>query len=181
MLTPTARKTYAPRGETPIQSCWARHGRISVISAVTISPRQQRPGFYFLLLPNNTGAKAADTISFLRHLRGRLQGPLTICWDRGRIHDHSREVRDWLSRQRKIVTERFPAYAPELNPDEYAWSHTTYAKLCNYAAPSLEAMRVEVARELKELQQNKPLLKSFVEHAKLTFGKMKQLYRCWNQ
>ena len=75
------------------------------------------------------------------------------------------------------MTERFPAYAPELNSDEYVWSHTKYTKLCNYAVPGLEALRVEDSRELKELLQNRPLLKSFVEQAKLTCGMMKQLYK----
>ncbi len=167
MLTPTARRTYAPRGETPIQKCWGRHGRISVISAVTVSPQRQRLGFYFTLLPDNTGAKAADTIAFLKHLRRQLRHPMTICWDRGRIHDHSREVRDWLSKQRRIVTQRLPAYAPELNPDEYVWAHTKYARLCNYAAPGLDELRREVGKELESLQKDKGLLRSFIEHAKL--------------
>ncbi len=167
MLTPTARRTYAPRGETPIQKCWARHGRISVISAVTVSPKRQRLGFYFTLLPDNTGAKAADTIAFLSHLRRQLRRPMTICWDRGRIHDHSREVRKWLSKKRRIVTERLPAYAPELNPDEYVWAHTKYARLCNYAAPGLDELRREVGKELEALQKDKDLLRSFIEHSKL--------------
>lgn len=167
MLTPTARRTYAPRGEAPVQKCWAHYDRVSVISAVTVSPERQRLGIFFTLLPDNTGAKAADIITFLRHLRRQLRAPLTICWDRGRIHDHSREVRDWLVKQHRIVTERFPPYAPELNPDEYVWSHTKYARLCNYAAPGLYELRQEIGRELEALRQDKTLLRSFIEHSKL--------------
>ena len=44
MLTPTVRRTLAPRGETPILKTWDRHDRISAISAVTISPKQQALG-----------------------------------------------------------------------------------------------------------------------------------------
>jgi transposase len=173
MLTPTAHGTYALLSETPIQSCWVRHGRILVIRAVTVSPKQQRHGFCFMLLSDNTGAKAMDTISLLRHLRRQLQAPMAVCWDRGRIYDRSREVATGCPGSPKIKTGRFPAYTPELNPDEYAWSHTKYAELCNHATPSLDALREEVDRELMELRRSWPLLKSFVEHSKLI---RKQLY-----
>ena len=181
MMTPTARRTYAPRGETPIKKCWSNHGRISVISAVTVSPRRNRLGLYFMLLPDNTGAKVEDTIAFLRLLRRHLGSKLTICWDRGRIHDHSLAVRTWLSKHKGIRTERFPPYAPDLNPDEYVWSYAKYAKLCNYAAPSLSELRERIDGELSSLAKNKALLQSFIEHAKLDGDKSNLLYKSRNQ
>ena len=42
-LTPVVRRTYAPRGKTPIVEAWYRKGRISAISAVTVSPVRRRP------------------------------------------------------------------------------------------------------------------------------------------
>lgn len=39
MLAPLARRTLAPRGQTPILDCSDRHDRISVISAITLSPQ----------------------------------------------------------------------------------------------------------------------------------------------
>jgi hypothetical protein len=38
MLTPTVRRTLAPRGQTPILKTWDRHVRISAISCITVSP-----------------------------------------------------------------------------------------------------------------------------------------------
>ena len=166
MLTPTARRTYAPRGETPVQKCWSNHGRISVISAITISPRRHRLGLYFMLLPDNAGAKVEDTIAFLRLLRRHLGSKLTICWDRGRIHDHSLAVRQWLAKRKGMRSERFPPYAPELNPDEYVWSYAKYAKLCNYAAPSLKELRERINNELEHLAKDKAILNSFIQHAR---------------
>jgi len=168
MMTPTSRRTYAPRGKTPIQKCWSRHGRVSAISALTVSPVRQSPGLYFRLLPDNRGAKAEDTVAFLDDLRRHLRGPMTIVWDRSVIHDHSRKVRAWLNRHRRVVTERFPGYAPELNPDEYVWSHTKYAELSNYAAPDLKTLREVVEGHLHRLHQDKKLLRSFIAHAYLT-------------
>ncbi len=39
MLAPLVRRTLAPRGKTPIVDCSDSHDRISVISAITVSPR----------------------------------------------------------------------------------------------------------------------------------------------
>src|SRR5205823_8787949 len=48
-LTPSVRRTLAPRGRTPILEAWDRRDRISAISAVTLSPKAGRPGLYFEL------------------------------------------------------------------------------------------------------------------------------------
>jgi transposase len=169
MLAPRARRTFAPRGQTPIQKCWARHGRISAISAVTVSPKRRRLGLYFRLLPENKGAKAVDTISFLKQMRRSLRGPLTICWDRSQIHDRSLLVREWLAKHPEVETAKFPGYAPELNPDEYVWGHTKYAELCNYAAPSLSELGQTVGTTLQHLQSRRDLLQSFINHAHLNW------------
>ena len=181
MLSPTVRRTYAPRGRTPIQRCWSCHGRVSAISAITVSPLRRRPGLHFRLLPDNRGAKAADTVAFLEDLRRRLRGPMTIVWDRSVIHDHSRAVRAWLNRHRSVVTERFPGYAPELNPDEYVWSHTKYAKLCNYAASDLNALREAVTCHLNALHHDKTLLRGFIDHAHLIWDMRKSHWKRRNQ
>jgi hypothetical protein len=43
-LTPTVRRTLAPRGKTPVLEAWDRRDRISAISCVTLSPVAGRPG-----------------------------------------------------------------------------------------------------------------------------------------
>jgi transposase len=43
MLTPTVRRTFAPRGKTPVLSAWDRRDRLSAISCVTLSPVAGRP------------------------------------------------------------------------------------------------------------------------------------------
>jgi hypothetical protein len=83
MLTPTVRRTFAPRGETPILKSWDRHDRISAISAITVSPTRRRLGLVFRLLPDDTNVRGDDTVEFLRELRRRLPVPMTILWDKG--------------------------------------------------------------------------------------------------
>ena len=167
MLTPLVRRTFAPRGQTPIQKCWDRHDRLSAISAITISPRRNRLGLYFHLLEENRNVRAEDIVEFLCLLRRQLRRPLDIVWDRINIHDNSRLVRDFLSLHPELRTHRLPAYAPELNPDEGVWNHTKFARLANYAAADVGELRDTVQDELTRLRRRKDLLGAFIRHSKL--------------
>jgi len=167
MLTPLVRRTFAPRGQTPIQKCWDRHDRISAISAVTLSPKRRRLGLYFHLLDTNRNVRADDVVEFLRHLRRQIQRPLDVIWDRCNIHDKALSVRKHLARNVNVRTHRLPAYAPELNPDEGVWNHTKFARLANFAAADAHELRWAVHRELDRLRGRKDLLASFVRHSGL--------------
>lgn len=85
-MTPVVRRTYAPKGETPIVEAFYRKGKVSAISAVTVSASRKRCRLSYRLLPDNANAHGEDTVSFLAGLRRRLQGPMTILWDRSNIH-----------------------------------------------------------------------------------------------
>ena len=104
MLTPTVRRTFAPRGQTPVLRSWDRHDRISAISAVTVSPKRRRLGLYFHLMPDDENVHGEDTVAFLRQLRRHIAGPMTILWDRGNVHDRSKVVRAYLAEHPEVVT-----------------------------------------------------------------------------
>src|SRR5205823_9741767 len=52
-LTPTVRRTLAPRGRTPVLRAWGRRARGSGISGLTVSSGAGPPGLYFDPLPQN--------------------------------------------------------------------------------------------------------------------------------
>jgi transposase len=165
MLTPTVRRTLAPRGKTPILRSWDRHDRISAISCVTVSPKRRRLGLYFHLLPDDVNAHGEDTVAFLRQLRRHIPGPLTILWDKGDIHDRSRVVRAYLAGHPEVVTEPFPSYAPEANPDEGVWGYTKYGRLSNFAPEDTAELRAVLVEELERLDGQTDLLATFIRHA----------------
>jgi transposase len=166
-LSPVVRRTYAPRGQTPIVEAWYRKGRISAISAVTVSPVRRRPHLSFRLLPDNTNAHGEDTVGFLAQLRGRVKGPMTILWDQSKIHQRSGVVKQYLAKHPEIVTEDFPSYAPDANPDEGVWGWTKYHRLPNFAAEDMTELRSRLVAELSSLGQRPDLLASFIRHAKI--------------
>lgn len=166
-LTPSVRRTLAPRGQTPIHRCWDRRDRISAISAITISPQRGRLNLHFELLPDKQTVHGEETVAFLRQLQRDLRGPFTVIWDRGAVHDKSLAVRAYLAEHPEIVTEKFPGYAPDLNPDELVWSYTKYGRLANLGADNTWDLRVKVVCELIELRHDSKRLASFVNHVNL--------------
>ena len=167
MLAPLVRRTLAPRGETPLLDGSDRHDRISVASAITVSPRVLRGGLHFMLLGDHENFHGEEVVLFPRQLKGEVGGPWTIVWDRNRIPSPSRGVRTWLAQHPEVVVEDFPAHAPDTNPDESVWCWTKYGRLCNLAPADVEELRGHVWDALVALKHQPRLLKSFILHAKL--------------
>src|SRR5262249_39632627 len=105
MLTPTVRRTWAPRGGKPVLDCSARRDRISAISALTVSPQRRRLHLLFDLLPDNTNAKAEHVVAFLEELRQRLPHGFTVLWDGSNIHRKARLVDAYLRKHPEILAE----------------------------------------------------------------------------
>jgi len=170
MLTPTVRRTWAPRGSKPVLDCWDRRDRLSAISALTVSPRSGRLNLYFDLLPDNANVRGEDVVEFLRQLKERLGGAFTVLWDGSRVHERSKCVQDFLAAHPEIVAETLPAYAPELNPDELVWGWSKYGRLSNLAAESTDRLRDHVIDELSHLRKRPELLRSFLNKTQLTMA-----------
>ncbi|CAN5173073.1 IS630-like element ISDra3 family transposase [soil metagenome] len=167
MLTPTARRTWAPRGQTPVLSAWDRRDRISAISSISVSPVARRLNLHFELLPDNANAHGEDVVAYLKKLRATLGGPLTILWDGSRIHDRSRAVQAFLATHPDVRTERLPSYAPELNPDELVWAWTKFGRLGNLAAANTDWLRDYLWTEFEYVKRHPELLASFIDKTHL--------------
>lgn len=164
-LQPTRRRTWAPRGQTPIQRCWARHDRLSICGALTCSPQRQRLGLYFRLHPHNICT--SDVLAFLHLLQRHLRRPLLFILDRWSVHCAAVR-RLWAQRPPWLVgVSWLPAYAPELNPTEQVWNQTKYRDLANYLADDLAALHEAVGFSLASQRYRPTLLRSYFRHAKL--------------
>jgi transposase len=167
LLTPSVRRTLAPRGRTPVLDAWDRRDRLSAISCVTVSPRRRRLNLYFHLLPKNANAHGEDVVEFLRQLKASLPGPLTVIWDRSQIHSRAEAVRAYLAKHPEIAAEDFPGYTPELNPDEGVWGWAKYGRLSNLAAADADVLWDAVIDQLTELKHRPDLLASFIAETRL--------------
>ena len=166
-LTPSVRRTLAPRGQTPVLECWDRRDKFSAISCVTLSPWQGRPGLYFQLLPLNKTVPAEETVAFLKEWWRQLRGPFTVVWDRHGIHNKSLLVKAFLAAHPDVVAEDFPGYMPDLNPDESVWSWTKYGRLSNLAAWDAEELWDHIMEALIDLKFQPKLLQAFIRNAQI--------------
>ena len=164
LLTPTVRRTMATRGQTPVLAAWDRRDRLSAISAVTVSPVTGRPNLFFRIFPHHVHAE--QVVAFLAELH-RSPGALTVVWDRGPIHDKAKLVKAWLAKHPGMKTEKLPAYAPALNPDEGVWGWTKYGRLANLAAENTDVLWDHVVEELVTAKHSPDLLRGFLRQTKL--------------
>jgi hypothetical protein len=95
MLAPVRRRTWAPRGQTPVIKLSEPHGRISVIGAITISPKRTHFGFHFHLLADDANFHGDSVARFIEDVHQRVRNPVTLVWDAIPIHS-ARPVRDYL-------------------------------------------------------------------------------------
>ena len=166
LLIPTVRRTWAPRGKTPLLHHSYRRDRISTISALTVSPCRGRLGLYVRFHRKNiTGV---EVIGFLRHLQRHLRRPIVLLWDGGPIH-RRRLVKEYLSSSRsRFNVYRFPAYAPELNPDEYVWTQSKRC-LANGTPHDIYELSKDLRKALSRLGNSQQLLKACLHMSALSF------------
>lgn len=165
-MAPLVRRTWAPRGKTPILKQRARaHQKISAIAALALSPAYKRTNLYFRLFPL-TSIRSFQIREFLRHLLRQIKGSLVIVWDRSNTH-RSKKVFLLTSKFNRLSLENLPPYAPELNPVEYLWSYLKSVPLANRPELTIKSLHNSVFRSSRSIQNNSRLLSSFVKHSPL--------------
>jgi transposase len=109
-----------------------------------------------------------DSISFLQHLHGYFGCKLLVIWDGAPIH-RSKEVKEFLADgwTRQIHLERFPAYAPELNPDEGVWQYLKHVELRNLCCFDFNHLCIELSLAIKRVRSKPDLIQSFFAGARL--------------
>ena len=165
-MAPLVRRTWAPRGQTPIlRQRTNSYRKVSAIAALVVSPEQDRVRLFFRLHPN-ANINSASVLLFLRALRRHLPGPIILLWDRFLPH-RARSVQGWISRRQKWRCEFFPSYAPELNPVENVWGYLKTNSMANEALFDLDLLTEKARRHGKVLQRRPHLLFSFLRHTPL--------------
>jgi Transposase and inactivated derivatives len=122
--------------------------------------------FYFQIYAGSI--KGPQVIQFLQHLQRHVPGKLLILWDGASIH-RSRVVRDYLeSTDGRVEVERFPAYAPELNPVEYMWGHLKTHEIANLvASPEVWKLTLEATSALRRMRRRSSILTACYAQAEL--------------
>jgi transposase len=89
-----------------------------------------------------------------------------LVWDRLNAHRAKRTAK-FMAGFHHLHTFFLPAYAPELNPVEYAWGYLKMNPLANRPAFEAAALAAMAHRHARVMQRNEPLLRSFLRHSPL--------------
>ena len=148
-------RTFAPVGDTPILRENLTRDHLSAISAITLD------GKLFFNVQDDA-FKGPDVVKFLRHLLRCIPGKLCVIWDGNPIH-RAQVVKDFLATRagRRVHLERLPGYAPELNPDEYVWTHLKHVEMKNLCCRDIEHLRIELRNGVKRLREKPHIVRGF--------------------
>lgn len=165
-MAPLVRRTWSPRGQTPVLRQRGRSRRkVSVIAALAISPKRRRVRAVFGCRPDaNFDGEAI--LDFLKELARTVRAPIELIWDRLAAH-HRGPVGAWLARSRRVRAHLLPAYAPELNPVELIWGHAKTNPMANFAPTDLTELLARTREVTGHIAENPRLLRSFIQHGAL--------------
>lgn len=169
LMSPTLRRSWAPRGQTPILYQRGRsHSKVSSIATLAVHPKGKKPRLFFCLHPNQN-INSELCIGFLKQLKKSIRGPIVLVWDRLQAHRSKKTETFLKENKKKIHPFLFPPYAPELNPVEYFWSYIKTNPLANWA-PENDILLVKKTKQtFLRVQKKKTILQSFIDHAPLPF------------
>ena len=162
---PSVRRTWAPRGQTPVLREAFNWKRFSAIGALACNAKGERGRLFLSLQPGNI--RGLHIKAFLRSLRRHLKGRVILVWDGLPAH-RSADVEGFLGQQRHwLEVHRFPAYAPELNPMEYVWGQLDNIELANFCPDNMEVLASQVRRGVRRIRRRPDLAKAFLKHSGL--------------
>jgi transposase len=147
-------RTWAPRGETPVLKTTGTRQSVNVISAINA-----QGAFWYEMYGGNLSA--TRFIEFLRHfLRGRTR-PVMLVLDSHPSHGAKCVAEFVQSLKGKLELHFLPGYAPELNPDEFVWTHLKSHGLGRAPLREGESLAVRVAQDLEKIKADRKLVRGF--------------------
>jgi hypothetical protein len=166
-MAPLVRRSWAPKGQTPILLQRTQsHKKVSAIAVLCISPERNRVSLYFRLHPD-ANINGELVLQFLKHLRKQLKNhALMLVWDRFLAH-RAKKVQSYITNSKNFSAEYLPPYAPELNPLENVWAYLKMNPLANNPPPDVATLAKTAQCHGKSIQNQQLLLRSFAKHTPL--------------
>lgn len=110
-----------------------------------------------------------QVLVFVKHLLRHIRGRLILIWDNLNTHK-ARSVRELVAVHKiRLSMEYLPAYAPELNPDEWVWRHLKHVELANFAPYDLHELKTGLRLAVQRVRMRPKLMRSFLKASALSF------------
>ena len=147
-------RTYGLKGQTPVVQTSGQRQSLNVISAVNA-----RGEFWAATYTSKLNAEL-----FLVFLESFLQcqsGKVFLVVDGHPAHK-AKKVQQYVQGLKGRLELHFlPPYAPDLNPDEFVWSHMKANGVSKKPLKQNESLQKRIEEDLRVIQKNRKLVRSF--------------------
>ena len=157
--------TWARTGKRPIFRRVTKERRaISTAVALTLSGKIYKKHF-------EGSVNSEDLVVALGHVQQQVPDKMILIWDRASIHK-SKKTKAYLRSHPEILIEELPAYAPQLNPEEYCHGNVKQ-RLKNACPKNKQVIRSMLDRGFARLRRRPDLLLSFFHTAGLSVRQLR--------
>jgi transposase len=166
-LIPPVRRTWSPRGRTPVLRHRFGWKKASMAAALGYRPDGTAARWCFHL---QQSSYTTDTLIAVLDQLGRFYDGqrVVLIWDGLSAH-WSAKMRAFLDSQRDWLTaERLPAYAPELNAVEYLWANLKDLELANLPTTTLAEVADATEQGIQRICKSDSLIIGCLAHTGLT-------------
>ena len=161
---PPLGRTYGLKGKTPVVVTSGQRQSLNVISAVNA-----RGEFW---AATYTGKLNAETFeAFLKDFMKGRRGKVFLVVDGHPAHKANRVTDLVASLEGQLELHPLPAYAPDLNPDEFVWSHMKTNGVSKKPLKKNESLKDRIEEDLLKIHRNPALVRSFFCAASVVYAK----------
>jgi len=151
---PILGRTYGLKGKTPVVQTSGQRQSINVISAVN-----SRGEFWAATYDGKLDSELF--VEFLKDFLKSQGGTIFLVLD-GLAAHKSKVVAKYLATLNgRLELHPLPPYCPDLNPDEFVWSHMKNNGVSKKPLQKNESLRKRVEEDLRHLHANIKLVQSF--------------------
>ena len=161
---PPLGRSYGLKGQTPVVVTSGQRQSLNVISAVNA-----RGEFWAATYTGKLNKEAF--VAFLANFMKSQGGKVFLVVDGHPAHK-AHMVSDYVgSLGGRLELHPLPAYAPDLNPDEFVWSHMKNNGVSKKPLKRNESLQVRIDEDLNRIKGNKQLVRSFFEAKTVVYAK----------
>ena len=161
---PVLGRTYGLRGQTPVVKTSGQRQSLNVISAINA-----RGEFWAVTYTGKLNAESF--VLFLQNFVESQAGRIFLVVDGHPAHK-ANAVKSYIqSLKGRLELHFLPPYAPDLNPDEFVWSHMKNNGVSKKPLKTNESLQSRVDHDLNSRKENPELVKSFFGATSVLYAK----------
>jgi transposase len=147
-------RTYGLKGETPVVQTSGQRQSLNVISAINA-----RGEFWAATYTSKLNAELF--VVFLEGFMRCQNGKVFLVVDGHPAHKAKLVQLYVQSLKGRLELHFLPPYAPDLNPDEFVWSHMKANGVSKKPLKKNESLQKRIEEDLKTVKENRKLVRSF--------------------